>query len=106
MFKLRTGDPKAGCAPNAGALDVACEKLPPNAETAVVAFPKPPPNVDDPNPVDVCCGELKLAEPPKIEPPEDGFGVAPPNIVPGVGDEAAEIYFTSYNRKNVLICFI
>lgn len=37
--KVITGDPNGdGCAPNAGAFDVACEKLPPNADAAVVAF--------------------------------------------------------------------
>lgn len=85
--------------PNAGVFDAACEKLPPpNAAGDVAALdvcaPKappllPPPNEDAPN-VDVCCGELKLAEPPKMEPPEDGFVEAPPKIEPAVGDVAAE----------------
>lgn len=38
--KVITGDPPNGdgCAPNAGGFDVACGKLPPNADVAVVAF--------------------------------------------------------------------
>lgn len=59
-------------------------------EVWVPKAPPLPPNVDAPNAVVACCGgELKLAAPPKIEPPEDGFcepPPPPPNIEPDVGD--------------------
>lgn len=93
-----TGEPKLGVAPKAGAFEVTCEKLLPKTDAEVVAFDVGAPNVAAPTPkllepniepVVCCCGELKLVEPPKIDPPEAGVdGAAPPKIEPDVGDVA------------------
>lgn len=77
--------------PNGDAFDVDCEKLFPNTVAAVVEVcakpppPPPPPKADDPKivPAVDCCGEPKLVDPPKSEPPDVGLAAAlPPNIEP------------------------
>lgn len=100
MMWMHTGEPKPGVTPKAGAFDVACEKLLPKTDGDVVAFdvcapkalfPPPPPKLFDPKtePVVCCCGELKLDEPPNIDPVEAGIVcAAPPKIEPDVGDVA------------------